>query len=152
MENLSKQSQYSLDYLKNVTNRDNSNNNNFMSGQLECANHSMNVISELLINNEDLNKINILDKIEILLQSGQLLSFNTFEDAREFMIKNHFNYEPKMEEKYQNGGKLFMLVFNDKARKKLGLTSISSVEHNLFCFVDVCEKYNMLNDLKSILK
>lgn len=47
MKNL--QNKYSMGYINNVVNRDNSKNNLFMDGQKECANHAQSVIAELII-------------------------------------------------------------------------------------------------------
>lgn len=40
---------FELDYLQRIWTRDNSNNNEFMNGQTECAKHAQTIIGELLM-------------------------------------------------------------------------------------------------------
>ncbi len=88
---------YGLKYLRNVLNRDNSDNNLFMDGQLECAKHAMDVITELIIKITDLkdnNDISELLTVYKLSDSGTLTVEevkakypNSFNDSKEVALE-----------------------------------------------------------------
>lgn len=98
-------------------------------------------------------------KLETLISLGELKRYETLEEAEFYLVKNSGgdeNYYKAQRDlakkKYKGGAKLFVYIFGDEARRKVGISNTINYCSDIEEFMKELENFNIMTDLQKVMK